>query len=216
MFMNLPLGLNDAPHLKGNFLWLKWSLYGHRYAAKLFYELLRKILVEKLHFQVSPHDHCLFIHHDCLIVTWVNDMILITKTPGVADEIIKAIRSHDLDLDKRNKGGLAEYLGINIRQLPDGSTELTQSGLIGRIIESLGLEAANGKFTPVTETLARYKDHPTFNGRFNYQSVVGMILYLANTTRPDISFAINQCARFSSNPKEPHASALKRIGCYLK
>jgi len=50
----------------------------------------------------------------------------------------------------------------------------------------------------------------------NYHSVVGMILYLANTTRLDILFVINQCARFSNDPKEPHATALKRIGCYLK
>jgi len=172
--------------------------------------------VEKLNFRISPHDHCLFIRHDCLIVTWVDDAILITKTPGVADTIIKAIQSHDLDLDKQNDGGLAKYLGININRLPDGSVEMTQTGLTERIIESLGLTGANGKFTPVTETLARYKDHESFNNRFNYRSVVGMILYLANTTRPDISFAINQCARFSNDPKEPHATALKRIGCYLK
>jgi len=123
---------------------------------------------------------------------------------------------HNLDLDKQSEGGLAKYLGITIWQQTDGSTSMTQTGLIERIIESLGLEAANGKLTPVTETLACYKDHESFNGQFNYWSIVGMILYLANTTRPNISFAINQCARFSSDPKEPHATALKRIGCYLK
>ena len=40
MYMNLPPGLSEAPHLKGKILCLKWSLYGHRYVAKLFYELL--------------------------------------------------------------------------------------------------------------------------------------------------------------------------------
>jgi len=43
-----------------------------------------------------------------------------------------------------------------------------------------------------------------------------MLWYLANTTRPDISFSVNQCARFSNDPRESHATALKRIGCYLK
>jgi len=154
MYMHLPPGLQEAPQYKGKILRLGWSLYGHRYVAKLFYELLCRILVEKLNFQVSPHDHCLFIWHDCLIVTWVDDTILITKTPGVADTIIKAIQSHNLDLDKQNDGGLAEYLGININRLPDGSVEMTQMGLTKQIIESLGLAGANGKFTPVTETLA--------------------------------------------------------------
>jgi len=138
------------------------------------------------------------------------------KEQAVADTVIDAIRKYDLDLDKQNEGGLAEYLGININELPVGSAELTQSGLIERIIEGMGLEGANGKWTPATKTLAKYKDHEAFDGRFNYRSIVGMILYLANTTRPDISFAINQCARFSADPREPHATALKRIGCYLK
>jgi len=59
---------------------------------------------------VSLHDHCLFIRKDCLIVTWVNDAILFMKNPGVADDVIKAICAHDLDLVKQNEGGLAEYL----------------------------------------------------------------------------------------------------------
>jgi len=42
-----------------------------------------------------------------------------------------------------------------------------------------------------------------------------MLLYLANTTHPDILFLVNQCAQFSNNPKESHATALKCIGCYL-
>jgi len=58
--------------------------------------------------------------------------------------------------------------------------------------------------TPVTKTLAWYKDNP-FNGQFNYWSVVGMILYLANMTRPDISFAINQCVRFLGVTGKPCA-----------
>jgi len=133
MYMYLPPGLWEASQYKGKILHLGCSLYGHRYAAKLFYELLHCILVEKLNFHVSPHDHCLFIRHDCLIVTWVDDAIMITKEKGVAEGIIEAIRQHDLDLDKQNEGGLAEYLGINICQLPDGSTEMTQMGLIERV-----------------------------------------------------------------------------------
>jgi len=43
-----------------------------------------------------------------------------------------------------------------------------------------------------------------------------MLLYLANSTQLDISFMVNQCARFSNDPTEPHATALKWIGCYLK
>jgi len=107
-------------------------------------------------------------------------------------------------------------LGINIQKLDDGSLELTQQGLINRIIEGMGLQNANPKYTPVTDTLGKGKDKAVFNERFNYRSIIGMLMYLGNTTRPDIAFAVNQCARFSHDPREIHATALKRIGCYLK
>ena len=43
-----------------------------------------------------------------------------------------------------------------------------------------------------------------------------MILCLASTSRPDILFAVHQCARFSSCPNRSHEESVKRIGGYLK
>jgi hypothetical protein len=51
---------------------------------------------------------------------------------------------------------------------------------------------------------------------WNYRSAIGMLNYLAASTRPDCSFAVHQCARFSSNPKLSHERAVKRIIRYLK
>ena len=34
----------------------------------------------------------------------------------------------------------------------------------------------------------------------NYQQMVGSFMYLNSWTRPDIAFAVSQCARFMSNP----------------
>ena len=43
-----------------------------------------------------------------------------------------------------------------------------------------------------------------------------MLLYLEGHTRPDISFAVNQCARYTFSPRKSHEEALKHIGRYLK
>ena len=51
---------------------------------------------------------------------------------------------------------------------------------------------------------------------WNYASVVGMLLYLSSNSRPDITFAVHQAARFTHCPKASHEIALKRIGRYLK
>jgi hypothetical protein len=52
--------------------------------------------------------------------------------------------------------------------------------------------------------------------KWQYSSIVGMLLYLATNTRPDIAFAVSQVARFNSNPKQSHAQAVKKIVRYLK
>ena len=50
----------------------------------------------------------------------------------------------------------------------------------------------------------------------NYASIVGMLLNLASNTRPDIAFAVHQCARFTHNPKISYEKAILRICAYLK
>jgi hypothetical protein len=55
-----------------------------------------------------------------------------------------------------------------------------------------------------------HDESKSFNGQ-----VVGKLLYLEKSTRPDIACAVHQCARFSANPKTKHAEAVKRIGRYL-
>ena len=52
--------------------------------------------------------------------------------------------------------------------------------------------------------------------KWNYRSVVGMLLYLSTNTRPDIALAVSQVAHFSSNPKQSHATAVKTLVRYLK
>lgn len=67
-----------------------------------------------------------------------------------------------------------------------------------------------------SEPLVKDNDGEPPNGPFNYASVVGMLQYLQGHSRPDISYAVSQCARFVHSPKRSHEVALERIGLYLK
>ncbi|XP_055591198.1 uncharacterized protein LOC129743247 [Uranotaenia lowii] len=49
-----------------------------------------------------------------------------------------------------------------------------------------------------------------------YKEAVGCLTYLAQGTRPDISFAVNQVSQFCSNPGRPHWEAVKKLFKYLK
>jgi len=55
-----------------------------------------------------------------------------------------------------------------------------------------------------------------FNNRtFHYHSIIGKLNFLEKSTRPDIAYAVHQCARFVENPTDLHAEAVKHIGHYL-
>ena len=43
-----------------------------------------------------------------------------------------------------------------------------------------------------------------------------MLMYLVSNSRPDISFAVHQCAWFTHAPQHSHAIAVKRILRYLQ
>ena len=49
-----------------------------------------------------------------------------------------------------------------------------------------------------------------------YLSAIGALMYLANHTRPDITFAVNLLARYGSSPTQRHWSGVKHILRYLK
>ena len=48
-----------------------------------------------------------------------------------------------------------------------------------------------------------------------YIVMIGSLLYLT-ASRPNIAFSVGLCARFQSNPKESHHTAVKRILRYSK
>ncbi|KAM2958413.1 hypothetical protein FF2_025280 [Malus domestica] len=49
-----------------------------------------------------------------------------------------------------------------------------------------------------------------------YLSAIGALLYLAQCTRPDISFSVNLLARYSNAPAHKHWNGVKDIFRYLK
>ena len=46
--------------------------------------------------------------------------------------------------------------------------------------------------------------------------MIGKLNYLERGTRPDISYIVHQCARFTSDPRKEHAQAIRWLGRYLR
>ena len=79
------------------------------------------------------------------------------------------------------------------------------------------MEDCNKKATPAARMpLGTDADGRPFKEKWKYSSVIGMLLYLSSNSRPDIQFAVHQCARFTHCPRASHAEAIKRICRYLQ
>ena len=62
----------------------------------------------------------------------------------------------------------------------------------------------------------RNENEPLLGSEKPYLSAIGALMFLANQTRPDISFAVNLLARHSAQPTIRHWNGIKRIMRYLQ
>ena len=210
VYVEMPKGFAE----KGMVYKLNKSLYGLRQSPRNFFSHLSKQL-ESVGMKSSEADPCLFIGDKCICLTYVDDILIFAKSQDVIDELVSNLRKAGATLNVEDN--VAGFLGVDITRNDDNSITMTQTGLIERIIEALGLSDANIKDTPAAlGTLPKNEDGGLYNGTFNYASVIGMSLYLSGHSRPDIAFAVSHCARYSFCPRRSHEEALKRIGRYLK
>ena len=88
---------------------------------------------------------------------------------------------------------MAGFLGIDIsRDKENKSLTMTQTGLIERILTAMDMEDCNLKFTPAEkDPLCKDLGGAPCCEDWDYRSIVGMMLYLAGSIRPDITYAVH-------------------------
>jgi len=213
MYMSTPRGFANKFGTHGCLRVVK-SIYGSKFAPRNWYMHLRTTL-RKLGMHESPFDKCLLYRKNLMMVLYVDDAGIAAPSQSIIDDFVKELRDHGFDLDIEGK--FSSYLGIGIQNFEDGTRHMTQKGLIKKIIETTKMGNCNPNWTPSTQ-LALGSDpdgEPYDHSQFSYASIVGMLLYLSNNTRPDITFAVSQVARYTAHPKKSHAQAIKSIVRYL-
>ena len=182
-------------------------------APRLWFETLLRALISK-GFEQARNDPCLFYRVGFLIVLYVNDAGLAVKNLEHIDELLTNLRKKGFEMTRESS--FSEFLGIKFTEDDTGAFTLTQLGPINKIIDATGMENCNPNWVPAAcETLGINPDGKPMNKEWSYPSIVGMLLYLSTNTRPNISFAVSQVARFNHNPKMSHAAAVKTIVRYL-
>ena len=131
VYVAMPQGFQQ----QGKCLRLRRTLYGLRQSPRAFW----KYLVEKMEscgMKQSSLDPCLFA-----AVAWVDDLLFWSKDEKYIHELAIKLRAAGVDLEEEDDA--AGFLGVKMQKNPNGLLEMTQDGLIDRLIETLGLNDGN-------------------------------------------------------------------------
>ena len=190
-------------------------MYGLVQAPRTFYEHLTDTLTSE-GFECDKNiDACLWVNQKLQIICVINvdDCLFFAKKDKTIHKFIKGIVSK---MPLKVENSVTAFLCIKISK--EGSKiNLTQPSLIRQIIKATHLEDCNAVYAPAVHTpVGTDLLGEGFCEKWEYASVVGMLMYLADNTRPDIAYATHQVARYTHNPKNSHALAVKRIVRYLQ
>ena len=169
---------------------LKKSLYGLKQASLNWFEKLKQGLTDQ-GFTPLEIDPCLYLKENMVLLTYINDCIIISPSCDSIDRLIPSMQSGLENFKLTDKGVVNKYLGVEITRLNNNSFELSQPFLIDRILYFLGLcnnkfkTDANSTSTPIAKGLL----HRDLNGKGQkyirkYRTAVGMLLPLLYQLSP--------------------------------
>jgi len=213
VYMEIPYGFDRQYNNEKYVLRLLRSIYGLKQSNYNFYKKLSTALKARGILPCST-DNCVYASKNLILIVYVDDVLIFSKKNVWIDIFLKSLFDGDEKFELTDEGDIDKYLGVDVNKVDDGVFELRQPFLIKRIIDELNLSLVDSQKrpTPVAKPLL----HKDLQGKprvkkWKYRSIIGILTYLQGISRPDISMAVHQCARFSNDPKLSHERAVTRI-----
>lgn len=158
----------------------------------------------------------------CLLGIYVDDILL----TGGDERVLQLKVSFEKRFDMNSLGEINQFLGHTI--LFNRVTKILtidQSKYIATLIQQFSYQLTEIGIPSIPIDIKRLslEDSPTigFNEQTKmklhpYREIVGALLYISTSTRPDISFAVSELSRFVSNPGMIHFQASAQVLQYLR
>jgi len=140
VFMEIPPGIEigDGINKRAYVIELKSSLYGLKQSSANWYDCLKKGL-ERRGFVESKADPCVFMKKGMVILTYVDDYILIANKKEMLDQFIYSLANGIEKFEFTDEGPMDKYLGVEIEKLKGNEFILRQPFLIQTILQALNV-----------------------------------------------------------------------------
>ena len=143
---------------------------------------------------------------------YVDDIIFVSTTASLSKEFFKLMQD---EFDMSMMEELKFFLEIQINQCKDG-VYVHQTKYTKELLKKFKLEDCKVMNTPMHPTCTLRKEDTGLKvDQKLYRGMTSSLLYLI-ASRPYILFSLCLCARFQSDPRESHLTAVKIIFRYLK
>jgi hypothetical protein len=201
------------------------AIYGLKQSGRIWYQTVHLFLVKDVGFICSKFDPAVFYCHVkqrfLVLGIHVDDPMTLGSSLKEIEDLEWTISSR---FNYRIQGEITHFLGCSYeRDWEKGTISAHQGKYIDAAISFVNLEDAAPSPTPLLPREQLGKDLcPTdpeeiaYMRSVPYRQLLGLLMYVANGTRPDICYAVNMLAQVSNNPGRAHWLAAKRIVRYLK
>jgi hypothetical protein len=235
VYMRQPPGFDNGDSFR--VCKLKKALYGLRQAPRQWWLRLGKALAE-LGFVPLASDAGLYVNktdpqNPVYLGVFVDDIIIcankLSQVTSLKEELGKLFEVHDL-------GEVKDFLGCHLtRDRANRILYMNNSAKIRDLAESFGLDGNTRSVqSPMSPGFVMSMEPltviPVDGGEREitigsgtllepgnrYNELLGSLLYIANTTRPDISLAVSVLSRYRSAPTTAHWNEGLRVVRYLK
>lgn len=214
IYMEQPEAYNDN---SGRVCRLNKAIYGLKQAGRQWNIKLCDSLL-KFGLRKSNLDPCVYFSDikKVFLLVYVDDMLIFYENNEDLNEVREYIHSK---LKIKDIGNATECIGIRINQ-SNNKIEIDQQKYIVELLEKYNMHECKSVKSPsdpnVKLSVQTINETSDVTGEVPYQEVVGSLLYLAQGTRPDIAFAVNDVSRFNAKHSIEHWEAVIRIMRYLR
>ncbi len=213
IYVEQPEGLADGTQRVYK---LKKAMYGLKQAGRQW-NLKLEAALESFGLKKSKMDPCVYFNDNLslMVAIYVDDILIFWREKATMEKLKSSLSS----MFRMKDMGIAETcVGIKIKHTSHGIS-LDQCSYIEEILKRFDMHECKPVGTPsdsnVKLSAAMITDDDN-EIKIPYQEAVGSLLYLAQCTRPDIAFSVNDVSRFNAKYGIAHWRAVKRIFRYLR
>ncbi|TFY77648.1 hypothetical protein EWM64_g6364 [Hericium alpestre] len=223
VYMEQPPGFTD-PGFEDYVCRLLKGLYGLKQGGQAWNLLLDSVM-QKLGFTHLECEWCIYYHAHAtgrsIVVIHVDDMNIAADSKEEMAHVKSELRSH---FNIVELGPVNWLVGLTVsRDRTARTVTISQTALIDSVITQFGLDNAHPVSTPLDPNVRlTHADCPTDDASradmafVPYHELIGSLMYLCISTRPDITHSVNHLSQFNANPGHAHWLGAEHVTCYLK